>query len=207
MPRVSIFLLPLLIACVDDVGAGKVTAELVSAKPAAAAEVSGRSVAIDPARSSIAALGAKVTATHPIAFDRWEGSLQLDGAALTGLAVTVHMDSLRADQPKLTGHLQSADFFDVARFPHATFRSSSVVAKAGADGATHEVTGELSMHGVSKQVRFPARVTAADQRVELHTEFAIDRQDFGIAYPGRPDDLIQDAVVLTVTLASEPDRA
>ncbi len=62
------------------------------------------------------------------------------------------------------------------------------------------MSGTLSMHGVDKAVSFPARITAADGGVEASTEFVIDRKDFGIVYPGMPDDLIRDEVVLTVDL-------
>ncbi len=94
----------------------------------------------------------------------------------------------------------------MAKYPTATFRSSSVVARTGADGATHEVSGALMLHGVTKQLSFPAKVSAGGESVEAHAEFVLDRQDFGISYPGRPDDLIQDNVVLTIELAGTRGR-
>ncbi|MCP4869640.1 MAG: YceI family protein [Proteobacteria bacterium] len=191
-------LLLLAVGCVDEVGAGKtaaVVAEPTTALASAAAET--RELPIDVAQSRIHALGAKITATHDIEFDRYDGSLEFANGTLVGLSVTVNMDSLRADREKLTGHLQSPDFFDVQQFPTASFVSTSVEAKAGANGATHQVTGTLTMHGVSKTIAFPAKVS---EGTRTHAEFVIDRQDFGIAYPGRPDDLIQDNVVLTIDL-------
>ena len=188
----------LALACVQDVSAGKATAAVV--EPEVAAVARGRDLVVDKARSEVRALGAKLTAKHPIVFDTWKGSLRVDGDQLVGVDVVIEMDSLRADVDKLTGHLKTEDFFDVATFPKATFASTRVVATPGAAGATHEVSGALTLHGVTKHVRFPATVSWSGEEVLARAEFVIDRQDFGIAYPGMPDDLIQDDVLLTIDL-------
>lgn len=190
-------------ACAEDISEGRVTATVSDPAPTMEAPApTGRVVAIDMAASTVQALGAKITATHPIVFDRWEGQLRMDGSELTGVEVTIHMDSLRADVEDLTGHLKTADFFDVATFPTATFASTSVVAKPGADGATHEVSGDLTMHGQTKRITFPAAVSEEGGALRAKTEFVVNRQDFGITYPGMPDDLIQDNVALTIDLVS-----
>jgi polyisoprenoid-binding protein YceI len=195
-------LMLVLSACAPDVGEGRVAAT-VSA-PAPTTEVAdaptGRVLTLDASASTVRALGAKITATHPIEFDRWEGQLRAEGAELTSVEVTIHMDSLRADIEDLTEHLKKADFFDVETFPTARFASTTIVAKPGADGATHEVTGNLTMHGQTLRLTFPATVSEAEGALKASTEFVIDRQDFGIAYPGMPDDLIQDSVALTIEL-------
>ncbi len=194
--------LPLLLACTPSVEEGVAVAELTEAAPvpAPAPRSQGRRIQVDTSRSRLQALGAKVTASHDIVFDRWEGVMELDGEELTGLEITVQMDSLRANVEKLTGHLKSADFFDVATWPTARFVSSQITPEPGPEGTTHRVSGTLSMHGVDKAISFPARITGADGGVEASTEFVIDRKDFGIVYPGMPDDLIRDEVVLTVEL-------
>ena len=105
------------------------------------------------------------------------------------------MASVQADAARLTNHLKSPDFFDVERFPTATFRSTSIA--AGAEGeATHRVTGTLHLHGQSRQITFPATIELSEQQVRARARFAIQRQQFGIVYPGRPDDLIRDDVVI-----------
>lgn len=193
----------LLAACVADVGEGRVAAQAADPAPATEAVVADRTVQVDTARSRVHALGAKVTQTHDIVFDDWQGQLKLSGDAVVGMEVTVQMRSLRADADKLTAHLQSADFFDVETYPTATFSSASVVQQPGPDGATHRVTGALSMHGVTRQLAFPMQITDASGTLRAQTEFVIDRKDFDITYPGMPDDLIQDNVVLTVALVGE----
>lgn len=192
-------LLPLLLtaACVDDVGTGKVVAE-VAETPVAVAPVQGESLAVDTSRSRIHALGAKVTATHDIEFDAWTATLKRAGDEIVAIDATVSMDSLRADAEKLTGHLKSPDFFDVSTWPEARFQSSAVVRQAGPDGSTHKVTGALTMRGATKTISFPAKLELNGTDLVARAEFVIDRRDFGIVYPGRPDDLIQPNVVLTI---------
>ncbi len=188
-------------ACAPDVGEGRVAATVSAPAPTTeAAAPTGRVLTLDTSASTVRALGAKITATHPIEFGRWEGQLRADGTDLTSVEVTIHMDSLRADHEDLTEHLKTADFFDVQTFPTARFVSTSVSAKPGEDGATHEVTGNLTMHGQTLRLTFPATVSHPDDALKAVTEFVIDRQDFGIAYPGMPDDLIQDSVALTIEL-------
>ena len=60
------------------------------------------------------------------------------------------------------------------------------------------VTGDLTIRGKTKRVSFPAKLGVGETEVSATTEFVIDRQDFDVAYPGRPDDLIQDNVLLQV---------
>lgn len=187
-------------ACVADLGEGRVEATVEDPAPAKAApavSASAKTLAIDPQRSKLHALGAKITATHDVDFPVWRGEVKVDGDAVVGMSFEADMASLVADHPKLTTHLKDADFFDVGAFPKASFVATSVT--EGAEGGTHTVTGDLTVKGQTKTVRFPAKVTVADDVVQAETEFVIDRQDFGVTYRGRPDDLVQDKVVLTVS--------
>lgn len=195
--------LALAVACVDDVGTGRVAAEVVETTTPRAAVAEGRTIQVDPARSRIHALGAKLTATHDIMFDDWTGGIRLSGDELVGLEATVQMASLRADADKLTAHLKTPDFFDVEQWPTATFQSTRVIRASGAEGATHKVTGQLTMRGTTKTITFPASLEAGQAHVRARAEFVIDRRDFGVAYPGMPDDLIQDNVVLTIELTAD----
>ena len=61
-----------------------------------------------------------------------------------------------------------------------------------------EVTGSLTLHGVTKTLSFPADITVGAEQVDVKAEFALNRKDFGIVYPGKPDDLIADNVLLTL---------
>lgn len=205
----SALLIPLSLAtaCTEDVGAGKVaakSAEPAAVEPADAAKAAeARVVPVDAARSRVHALGAKITAKHPITFESFDASYRVDGGKIVGVDVTVKMDSLKADEDKLTAHLKNEDFFDVEKHPTATFKSSKIVAEAGEDGATHTVSGALTMHGVTQNISFPAKLSDRDGRLDTSAEFVINRKDYGISYPGMPDDLIQDNVVLTIELSAD----
>lgn len=139
-------------------------------------------------------VGSKVTGSHDGGFKKVEGSVTVPGDDLQQAVVelTIDMTSIYSDDEKLTGHLKSEDFFAVDQFPQATFKSTSL--KQEGDGYT--VTGDLTMHGVTKAVTFPAKIAIEGDAVRASAEFSINRKDFNIVYPGKPDDLIRDDVVI-----------
>ena len=200
---VSLFLF---IGC-DDPTAGAPSAEVrPTAEPAAAepvAEPAAEPTAADePAAAvlkgdnttgSIGFVGAKVTKSQEGGFESFTVSGSVTDGQLTGIEGSIDMASTTSDSTKLTSHLKSADFFDVEQFTTATFKSSSI--SANEDGS-HTVTGTLDFHGVQKEVSFPATITVADGSASLKAEFALNRKEFGVEYPGRPDDLIRDDVLI-----------
>ena len=190
-----------LTACSDVPDAPRAQVEEVNAAVAPVVEPAGpaEQLTLDPAKSSVGYIGAKVTQTHEGGFRTVSGSITLhpDAVERSAIEVRVATDSLFADEEKLTNHLKSPDFFDVAQFPEASFRSTSIRA-GGSDGATHTITGDLTMHGQTKAISFPATVVVTAESVEARAEFTINRKDFGIVYPGMPDDLIRDDVVLKI---------
>ena len=209
--------LALLTACAPDPGAGKPKAVVQDPpaeplRPAApetpAATDAGpiESLTVDTARSKIEALGAKITATHPIVFHQYNGKVALSGDTVSAVSFEVQMDSLESDDPKLTKHLKNEDFFDVPKFPTSTFTSASITAGAQEPGATHTVTGDFTIHGVTKRIAFPATISVQGKEVTARAEFVINRKDFGVVYPGRPDDLVQDNVRMTIQLVAAASR-
>jgi polyisoprenoid-binding protein YceI len=119
------------------------------------------------------------------------------------VSLEVDTTSVVTDTERLTTHLKSQDFFDVATYPKATFASTSVVADT-ARGGTHVITGNLDLHGVTKSISFPATVRVTSSGVEADAEFALNRKDFSIAYAGMPDDLIKDDVLMKIKLRAKP---
>ena len=199
-----------LVACAEDVAKDKVMAEVAPAPapvaaPAAApagAAATAPELTIDKSRSKINALGAKVTGQHDIVFPEFDGKVRLDGETPTSLSFTVQVAALQTSPEKLVTHFKSADFFEVEAHPTATFTSSEIKPLAGQGDNTHEVTGDLTLRGVTRRVTFPARITVTPTDVTGHAQFGITRQDFNIVYKGKADDLIQDNVVLTVDLVA-----
>lgn len=155
----------------------------------------------DQTRSSVEFAAAKLTRRHAGKLGAFRGKLQLTGGDATTGAVSIVVDvaSLGADDARLTKHLKSPDFLDVERFPQARFTSTSIQA-GGADGATHTVTGNLELHGVTRQISFPARIKVMSEAVEVTAEFSILRKDFGIDYDGVAGDLIKNDVLLMIRL-------
>jgi len=204
----ALMLLPLLTACVGDVGEGKVAAKVNAPSARSADMPSGAEQwKVDTSRSKIRALGAKVTATHPIDFHTWQGSLSLDEGKLVGMDFKIDVDSLESDHPKLTSHLKNEDFLWVEKHPEATFVSTKVAPGSGDDGLTHTITGDLSIRGKALSITFGAKVDIASKEAKASAEFTINRQDFDVRYPGRPDNLVQDNVVLTIDLVASPGEA
>jgi polyisoprenoid-binding protein YceI len=70
----------------------------------------------------------------------------------------------------------------------------------GFKGATHTVTGNLTLHGVTKSISFPAKIAVSGDRATLDSEFFINRKDFGITYPGKANDLIRDEAVIKLAV-------
>ena len=62
----------------------------------------------------------------------------------------------------------------------------------------------MKLHGITRSISFPAAITVSDDAVKVAAEFAIDRQDFNISYPGKPDDLIRDDVVIKLDITGKP---
>jgi polyisoprenoid-binding protein YceI len=177
--------------------------EQAAAVPAAPSQ-SGVNYAFSEAGSQIAWVGAKITGKHDGSFGKFSGQIELVGGDPTKSAVKVDVvaSSLSADQDKLTGHLKSADFFDVEKFPAVRFQSTKIES-GGEAGATHTVTGNLELHGVTKSIRFPASIAVAGDTVTVKSEFGINRKDFGIVYPGKPDDLIKDDVLIRLNIVAK----
>jgi len=189
-------------ACKDpNANTARATTSAVTA-PAPAAQVSATEhLTIDAAASSVGFTGAKVTGQHNGSFPTFTGTLDLDPARVENSRVAVDIDttSVTTDTPRLTTHLRSADFFDVERFPRATF-TSTAIAPGGANGATHTITGNLALHGVTRAISFPATVTVSPSEVTATAEFVINRREFGIVYAGMPDNLIRDDVAMHLRL-------
>jgi polyisoprenoid-binding protein YceI len=202
------FALVVLAAC-EDPAKGKSKAVTTEAAPNAleaqlAATSNTVAYVFDQTTSKVEWTGSKVTGKHDGGFKTFSGSLSLVDQTPEKSTVTVEIDtdSLFSDGDRLVGHLKSADFFDVSKFPKASF-ASTAVKRGGEKGASHTVTGNLTLHGVTKSISFPATIKVTSGSVDVDAEFAINRKDFGLVYAGKPDDLIRDDVVIRLTIRSQ----
>jgi len=195
----------------------------ISDKPAAEVSETGATVAADtsaPARtgtmptpgatttnvikekSKIEFVGAKVTRDHQGRFNRFDGWLEYAAGKPSRLAFDIDLSDIWTDTEKLTEHLKSPDFFDVAKYPKATFVSTSLTeAPPGAPGgATHTLKGNLNLHGMEREVTIPVVAQQSAEGVRTKSEFTINRHDWGISYKGAVDDLIKDNVLIKLDL-------
>jgi polyisoprenoid-binding protein YceI len=121
-------------------------------------------------------------------FDKHTGVLELNDKDITKSKVEVSIDttSINTNVQKRDQHLRSADFFDVAKFPTMTFVSKKV-AKAGKDKL--KVTGDLTLHGVTKEVVLAVEGPSKESRDPwgnvrkgATATTTINRKDFGLTW-------------------------
>jgi polyisoprenoid-binding protein YceI len=170
-----------------------------------AEEANTTTFAFGPESSTISFIGSKVTGSHDGGFRNFAGEFRVAGDRLAdqGNKVVIDATSIWSDNDRLTGHLKSADFFDVEQYPTATFISTSV--KQANGSAT--VTGNLTLHGVTQSISFPAQISVSEDQVDVSAEYSLNRFDFGIKYPGKADDLIRKEVVLKLKIRATPGAA
>lgn len=171
-----------------------------AAKTSPTQNVAGQKYQITPQNSKIEFIGSKVTGSHNGGFQQFTGEVDYAGdPQRSRVNITIQTDSITTDEEDLTKHLKTADFFDVGKYPTATFISTEIK-PGGEGGATHTVTGNLTMHGVTKAVTFPATIAVTPDTASVDSTFSINRKDFGISYAGATNNLIRDDVVLKLTI-------
>ena len=155
---------------------------------------------ISPENSKVEFVASKVTRSHNGSFKQFSGQIDLDPNNSSNSRVTIDIEtsSVVADDDQLTGHLKTPDFFDVAKFPKATFTSTKIEPGSGAEN--YNVIGNFDLHGVKKSISFPATIKVTPDNATVNAEFSINRKDFGIVYAGKADDLIRDGVVIKLSL-------
>ncbi len=162
--------------------------------------LSGKDYVIRGDISTIGFVGSKVTGQHSGGFKNFSGVISVaDGKIIGSPQIKINMKTIWSDNEKLTGHLKSADFFDIEKHPISTFTVTSIES-----GEPQKITGNLEMHGETKSISFPAKIEISSDIVTINAEFAINRKDFNINYPGKQNDLIRDNVVLNLALEATP---
>lgn len=147
-----------------------------------------RSVAqkIDTEKSTVNWKGYKVTGEHAGTIGIQNGSLEFTDGALTGGSFEIDMTSLTVTdlsggmKGKLEGHLKSADFFGVEKFPTATF----VITKAYPKGTPgdYKILGNLTIKESTKEIKFYASVKEVEGASVASAKITIDRTDFDVRY-------------------------
>ncbi|MCI0637566.1 MAG: YceI family protein [Gemmataceae bacterium] len=148
--------------------------------------------------TTITFVGTKPGGKHDGGFKAITGAAVVEGKDLTSLKISleIDMESLWSDNPKLTNHLKSPDFFGIKSNPKTKFVSTKVE-KAGAD---YKITGDMTMCGETKSLSFPATITVAGGALNITSQFAIDRTKWGMTYgQGKVDNQVKLKVSVKAT--------
>ena len=165
---------------------------------------------IDPAHSA-----AEFSVTHFMIstvrgeFGKTSGTIEYDGTSVASIKIdaTIDASSISTRDENRDGDLKSDHFFDVAKYPTLTFKSKKVVPGTG---GTFQVVGDLTMHGVTKEVTLdvtgPSKVIKGmrgESRVGASAATKINRQDFGVKWNANLDGggvVVSDAVAITIVI-------
>jgi polyisoprenoid-binding protein YceI len=120
-------------------------------------------------------------------FAKFSGAIQFDPADLTKGTVNVEIDPASVDtgDAQRDGHLKSGDFFEVEKFPKASFKSTKVVEKG--EGKL-QITGDLTLRGVTRPVVLDASYEGSGkdpwggERAGFTATTTINRTDFGVSF-------------------------
>lgn len=174
---------------------------------AVAAPVAAATFAIDRAHSSVDfKVKHMMVSNVKGGFDDFAGTVEYDPADPKSWKVeaVIQAASIDTGVQKRDDHLRSADFFDVATFPTLAFKSTGV--KAGADG-TFLLTGDLTMHGVTKPITLALEVNGmvkdpqGNTRVGFSASGKLNRSDYGLTWNKTMETggvLVGDDVALTI---------
>jgi polyisoprenoid-binding protein YceI len=154
----------------------------------------------DVASSKIGFAVSRATVGHVGEFEDFESTLQLVGGRPVGLEIAVKTGSVEADRSGLTSHLKSDDFFDVDKFPTATFTASEFTPDPENAPDGYIVAGTMHLHGVERKLEFPATLEIGSDRVVGRATLDISAKAFGIDYEGMEAELAEDAVQLEIEL-------
>jgi polyisoprenoid-binding protein YceI len=137
-------------------------------------------------------------------FKDFTGSIHFDDkdAAKSSVEFKAKVESIDTGVAARDNHLRTADFFEVAKYPEMTFKTTKVERKGKAG---YILTGDLTIKGVTKQVVLPFAITGAikdargNTRMGVAAQTIIDRRDYGItwghALPGGGFDVAHDVTI------------
>ncbi len=165
-------------------------------------------LAVDTKESKIHWLAKKVTGQHEGFISISSGSLSVDKSKVVGGSFTIDMKSIVCTDitneeynKKFISHITTGDFFEVEKFPTTTFKITKV--------AGSNITGDLTLHGVTKTITFPAKITVAGGKVTATASIPVDRTEFGVKYGSKKffesigDKAIDDVFTLDITLSAK----
>jgi polyisoprenoid-binding protein YceI len=141
---------------------------------------------VDPVHSSISFMISHVGISNIHGrFNDFSGKITIDkdDPAKSSFALSIPIESIDTNNVKRDEHLRAPDYFNVKQFPTMLFQSTKVKAVDGG----YEVTGDLTLHGVTKPISFKLKggdkvveFPKGTKRIGLVSTFSIVRSDFGV---------------------------
>jgi polyisoprenoid-binding protein YceI len=158
---------------------------------------------LDPNHTVVLASWNHFGYSHPSAnFGHADGTLVYDAedVAKSSVEVTLPLSGLDTFVPKLDEHLRSADFFDAAKYPNITFKSTMV---HDMGGGKLMIMGDLAVHGVTKPVTLDATLNRTGPHpmtkaptMGFDATTTIKRSDFGV---GGYVPMVSDEIAIRIT--------
>lgn len=151
---------------------------------------------------------------HKGFFDLKDGKIRIEDGRVVGGVFNIDIASMETQEPAtaeirgmMLDKLQGPDFFNILKFPSATFEILEVTPYTGnkfvgVNGANALVHGQLTMLGKSLVISFPAKIELNDKRILVDAAFTLDRTDWGMESASQPgDDLyVEKAVDIRVKI-------
>jgi polyisoprenoid-binding protein YceI len=141
---------------------------------------------VNTTNSNITWKGYKVTGEHTGNVKVKSGSLDMTDGKLTGGSFEIDMNSITCTDmqgeygDKLVGHLKSADFFGVEKYPTAKFVITRAIATDSKGG--YKIVGNLTIKATTKEMKFNATVVEKDGVISAGGSLKVDRSDFDVRY-------------------------
>lgn len=148
-------------------------------------------------------------------FTDYSGTIQADTAKpeTSSVEFTIKASSIDTGNADRDNHLRTADFFDAAKYPEISFKSTKMT-PTGKD--TYDVTGTLTMRGVAKTITIPvaylgsAKDPGGNERASFELSTKLNRKDFGINWNKALDEggfMLSDDVDVTIALETVKKKA
>jgi len=148
-------------------------------------------------------------------FDDFTGTVNVDRAnpSASSVELTIKTASINTGDPNRDKHLRTPDFFDAEKNPEIHFKSTAIAPSKTKD--VYDVTGDLTMHGVTKRVTLPVEFLGyqkdpwGNERAGFQLETKLSRKDYGINWNKALDNggfLVGDDVTVSINLETLPKK-
>lgn len=163
--------------------------------------------------------GKKLTGEHSGTIQLSDGTMEVKKGEIKSGTFVIDMSTIQDKdlsgewKAKMEGHLKSPDFFDVEKFPKATFVITSVTPVNGsAAGFTHHVNGNLTMKGITNPISFDATIRSNNNTLACLGTAVIDRSKFNVQYGSKTffndigDKIVYDEFTLKFNVVAQMDQ-